>query len=43
LPVSTGISGLGTGVATFLATPTSANLAANAGRYGQACCVCERS
>jgi hypothetical protein len=27
LPVSTGISGLGTGVATFLATPTSANLA----------------
>jgi hypothetical protein len=28
LPVSTGISGLGTGAATFLATPTSANLAA---------------
>ena len=28
LPVGTGISGLGTGVATFLATPTSANLAA---------------
>jgi len=28
LPVSTGISGLATGVATFLATPTSANLAA---------------
>ena len=27
VPVSTGISGLGTGVATFLATPTSANLA----------------
>lgn len=27
LPVATGISGLGTGVATFLATPTSANLA----------------
>jgi hypothetical protein len=27
LPVSTGISGLGTGVATFLATPTAANLA----------------
>lgn len=27
LPVSTGISGLGTGVATFLATPNSANLA----------------
>lgn len=27
LPVSTGISGLGTGVATFLATPSSANLA----------------
>jgi len=26
LPVSTGISGLGAGVATFLATPTSANL-----------------
>ena len=26
LPVSSGISGLGTGVATFLATPTSANL-----------------
>lgn len=26
LPVATGISGLGTGVATFLATPTSANL-----------------
>jgi hypothetical protein len=28
VPVSTGISGLGTGVATFLATPSSANLAA---------------
>lgn len=28
LPISTGVSGLGTGVATFLATPTSANLAA---------------
>lgn len=28
LPVSTGITGLGTGVATFLATPSSANLAA---------------
>jgi len=28
LPVSTGISGLGTGVAAFLATPSSANLAA---------------
>lgn len=28
LPVSTGLSGLGTGVATFLATPTSANLLA---------------
>jgi hypothetical protein len=28
LPVSTGINGLGTGVATFLATPSSANLAA---------------
>lgn len=28
LPVSTGISGLGTGVSTFLATPSSANLAA---------------
>jgi hypothetical protein len=28
LPVSTGISGLGTGVATFLATPSSANLRA---------------
>jgi len=28
LPVGTGISGLGSGVATFLATPTSANLAA---------------
>ena len=27
LPVSTGISGLGTGVATFLASPTSTNLA----------------
>lgn len=27
LPVSTGISGLGSGVATFLATPSSANLA----------------
>ena len=27
LPVSTGISGLGTGVGTFLATPSSANLA----------------
>lgn len=28
IPISTGISGLATGVATFLATPTSANLAA---------------
>lgn len=28
LPVSTGVAGLGTNVATFLATPTSANLAA---------------
>lgn len=28
LPISTGVSGLGTGVATFLATPTSANLLA---------------
>lgn len=28
LPVSTGISGLASGIATFLATPTSANLAA---------------
>jgi hypothetical protein len=28
LPLSTGISGLGSGVATFLATPSSANLAA---------------
>lgn len=28
LPVSTGVSGLGTGVATFLGTPSSANLAA---------------
>lgn len=28
LPVSTGISGLGAGIATFLATPSSANLAA---------------
>lgn len=27
LPISTGVSGLGTGVSTFLATPTSANLA----------------
>lgn len=27
LPIGTGVSGLGTGVATFLATPTSANLA----------------
>jgi hypothetical protein len=27
LPISTGVSGLGTGVAAFLATPTSANLA----------------
>lgn len=27
LPVSTGVAGLGTGVATFLATPSSANLA----------------
>ena len=27
LPVATGISGLGTGVAAFLATPSSANLA----------------
>jgi hypothetical protein len=28
LPISTGVSGLGTGVATFLATPSSANMAA---------------
>ena len=28
LPISTGVSGLGTGVATFLATPSSADLAA---------------
>lgn len=28
LPISTGVSGLGTGVATFLVTPSSANLAA---------------
>jgi hypothetical protein len=28
LPISTGVSGLGTGVANFLGTPTSANLAA---------------
>lgn len=28
LPISSGVSGLGTGVATFLATPTSANLLA---------------
>jgi hypothetical protein len=28
LPISTGVTGLGTGVATFLGTPTSANLAA---------------
>ena len=28
LPISTGVSGLGSGVATFLATPTSSNLAA---------------
>lgn len=28
LPIATGVAGLGTGVATFLATPTSANLAA---------------
>lgn len=28
LPISTGVSGLGTGVATYLATPSSANLAA---------------
>ena len=28
IPISTGISGLGSGVATFLATPSSANLAA---------------
>ncbi len=28
LPISTGVSGLGTGVATFLAVPSSANLAA---------------
>lgn len=28
LPISTGVSGLGTGVATFLETPSSANLAA---------------
>ena len=27
LPISTGVSGLGAGIATFLATPTSANLA----------------
>lgn len=29
LPISSGVSGLGSGVATFLATPTSANLAAS--------------
>jgi hypothetical protein len=28
LPIATGVSGLGTGVATFLASPTSANLSA---------------
>jgi hypothetical protein len=28
LPISTGVSGLGTGIATFLSTPSSANLAA---------------
>lgn len=28
LPIATGVSGLGTGVATFLATPSSANMAA---------------
>lgn len=28
LPISTGVSGLGTGIASFLATPSSANLAA---------------
>jgi hypothetical protein len=28
LPIGTGVSGLGTGIATFLATPSSANLAA---------------
>lgn len=28
LPISTGVSGLGTGIATFLATPSSANLVA---------------
>lgn len=28
LPISTGVSGMGTGIATFLATPSSANLAA---------------
>jgi len=28
LPIATGVSGLGTGIATFLATPTSANLKA---------------
>jgi hypothetical protein len=28
LPIATGVSGLGTGIATFLATPSSANLAA---------------
>ena len=28
LPISTGVSGLGTGIATFLATPSAANLAA---------------
>lgn len=28
LPISTGVSGLGTGIATFLATPSSSNLAA---------------
>jgi D-arabinose 5-phosphate isomerase GutQ len=26
LPIATGVSGLGTGIATFLATPSSANL-----------------
>ena len=36
LPVATGISGLGTGVATFLATPSSANLASAVTEIGRA-------
>ncbi len=39
LPISTGVDGLGTGVATFLATPSSSNLAAVTGETGSGALV----